>query len=72
MSRKRGSSKGVSSYQGNWNNSWTHRSEHERMLRAQSRKRGQLRSQESEFWVVGPIVVVAMIVMGVVGYAMTQ
>ncbi len=72
MGRKRGSNKGITSYQGNWNNSWTNRSEHERMLRAQSRKRGQMRSREHELWIVGPIVAIALIVMAAMGLAITR
>jgi hypothetical protein len=62
--------KRISPYQGNWNAQATKRSERERMLRAQSRKRKQLRLQEADqhLWPIKALLVVAaFIVMLAVG-----
>ncbi|WP_412504494.1 hypothetical protein [Roseovarius sp. SYSU LYC5161] len=60
----------ISPYEGNWNGQATTKSERERMLRAQSRKRRQLRRHEADqhLWLIKLIfVVVAFATMLAVG-----
>lgn len=60
----------ISPYEGNWNGQATTKPERERMLRAQSRKRRQLRRHEADqnLWLIKLIfVVVAFVTMLAVG-----